>query len=312
MLFGGSFSFETKKSLRLVESEKETKIKVWRNPTEEQINEAAEKMTEETRAEFLNIGLDESAFELIRGSILQGKIEFARSKANEIKGGRNKIAGTLLLSREKKRTEKQRKRAEIAEEKSLTDPLTGLKNRDGYEDAVNKEFSRADRHGTTFSLVMIDIDHFKRFNDEHGHVVGDEVLKLVAKYLKKIARESDTVARYGGEEFILILPETDYKGAEAFSKKLVKYVRDKSKKSSLPEVTISAGFAEFNQETEVKGEEERLTDEISLKVAADTALYNAKSPNQDEAHPGRDRAVGYQKGMTIPQKKDVDTKKGVA
>ncbi|MCA1703171.1 MAG: sensor domain-containing diguanylate cyclase, partial [Actinobacteria bacterium] len=87
-----------------------------------------------------------------------------------------------------------------------TDGLTGLANRRTFQKVLEKELSRAQRNGDQVTLMMLDVDHFKKFNDTHGHQAGDEVLELVAKTLRDASRDFDTPARYGGEEFAVILP----------------------------------------------------------------------------------------------------------
>ena len=105
-----------------------------------------------------------------------------------------------------------------------TDALTGLANRRAFDDALARRWAEFQRSGRTFSLVLGDIDHFKKCNDQHGHQVGDEVLRGVAGVLRRAAREMDLPARYGGEEFVLILPELPPAGAEAAMERLRKAV----------------------------------------------------------------------------------------
>ncbi|MCF5632818.1 diguanylate cyclase, partial [Pseudomonas syringae] len=118
---------------------------------------------------------------------------------------------TWLLSRELRR----RRRAEDAlASLAATDGLTGLDNRRQLDEAMDTEWARAQRSGKRLSLLMIDVDHFKAFNERHGHQGGDEALRLVAQTIShNIRRPGDRLARYGGEEFVVVLPETDLKGA---------------------------------------------------------------------------------------------------
>jgi diguanylate cyclase (GGDEF)-like protein len=97
---------------------------------------------------------------------------------------------------------------------SITDPLTTVYNRRYMMEQLPRELDRASRYGRQLSLIMCDIDHFKRVNDTHGHMVGDEVLKLVADTLKNSVRTADWIARYGGEEFVVVLPETPVSKAQ--------------------------------------------------------------------------------------------------
>ncbi|MBI3608873.1 MAG: sensor domain-containing diguanylate cyclase, partial [Nitrospirae bacterium] len=107
---------------------------------------------------------------------------------------------------------------------SLTDPLTGLGNRRAFEMRMEEEVHRADRQHTPLSLVMVDIDHFKRFNDTFGHPAGDEALHAVAQKLKTAARLSDFSCRYGGEEFAVMLPNTNAGNARILAERLRKAV----------------------------------------------------------------------------------------
>ncbi len=103
---------------------------------------------------------------------------------------------------------------------AFTDFLTGLKTRGYFEQQLEMELARAERRGTPVAVLMIDIDHFKRLNDTHGHHAGDIVLRDVAAILTRDLREIDIAARYGGEEFILLLPETDLQGAKLVAQRL--------------------------------------------------------------------------------------------
>ncbi len=104
----------------------------------------------------------------------------------------------------------QRQAAELETQVAVarTDALTGLHNRRAFDDELNRRFAEWERRKTPFSLLMVDVDHFKKFNDQHGHQAGDQVLRDVAAALSKTTREMDLVARYGGEEFAIILPVT--------------------------------------------------------------------------------------------------------
>ncbi|MEJ2756235.1 MAG: diguanylate cyclase, partial [Gammaproteobacteria bacterium] len=103
---------------------------------------------------------------------------------------------------------------------SQVDGLTGLYNRIHWEQRMAAEFARSRRYGTTFSLLMIDIDHFKKINDEFGHLAGDDVIRMVAKLIQNSSRKSDIAGRYGGEEFGILLCETGITGAVIFAERL--------------------------------------------------------------------------------------------
>lgn len=141
-----------------------------------------------------------------------------------------------------------------------TDPLTGLKNRRGLDDALSAQFAMLARYDMPFSVVMFDIDHFKRVNDEHGHLHGDRVLHELGRLFDEFVRETDVVARYGGEEFMVVMPQTDLAGACVFAQRLRERVQETLS------VTVSGGVA-----TAVPGDTQE-----ALLARADAALYQAK------------------------------------
>ncbi|HEY6808555.1 MAG TPA: diguanylate cyclase [Gemmatimonadales bacterium] len=156
---------------------------------------------------------------------------------------------------------------------SVTDALTGLYNRRYLMETLANEARRSRRLKHTFTVLMSDVDHFKQFNDAHGHLKGDEALRCVAKVLKDCSRDVDCVARYGGEEFMIILPETPTKGAVEVAERIRE--RLAAEQVAGGRLTLSIGVAEFPANGE--GEE-------ALSAAADAALYQAKGA-------GRDRVV---------------------
>lgn len=114
-----------------------------------------------------------------------------------------------------------------AEFNSITDSLTGLYNRRYFDEVLRTEFSRLTRSGSTLTLIMLDIDHFKKFNDSYGHLAGDKCIQMIASTLKAcVERPSDIAARYGGEEFIVILPDTDENGAKVLGERFRKRIED--------------------------------------------------------------------------------------
>lgn len=164
---------------------------------------------------------------------------------------------------------------------ATTDALTGLQNRRAFEDNLKVEHQRAKRYGKDFSLLLLDIDHFKKVNDTYGHVAGDAALKTLAFILEQQTRDIDSVARFGGEEFIIILPETGESGALVVAERIRKTVSNTP--FTLPdareiEVTISIGIASHPLCT--KHPE-------SMLEQADRALYLAKNA-------GRNRVSQYQ------------------
>lgn len=161
---------------------------------------------------------------------------------------------------------------------SSLDGLTGISNRRRFDEVLKQEWQRAKRHGTTISLILMDIDFFKLYNDHYGHQGGDDCLKKVARVLENsLRRESDMVARYGGEEFVVILPETDDAGAmsvaEAMRSKLQEQKIPHQKSKVNEYVSISLGVATTIPPRD--GEPE------SLIAAADQALYKAKEEGRN-------------------------------
>ena len=150
------------------------------------------------------------------------------------------------------------------------DGLTGLKNRRAFEDRMVEEVTRMKRTGSSVSLLLIDIDHFKDFNDAFGHPRGDEVLRMVARLLSRSIRDSDTAARYGGEEFAIILPQTDREGAMQMGERL----REVIENAVWPErrITISVGTATPSDASQTIDE---------LVDHADRALYRSKQAGRN-------------------------------
>jgi diguanylate cyclase len=177
--------------------------------------------------------------------------------------------------------------AELGEVSELVyqDYLTGTLNRRGMEDAFEREFARAERHGIPLSIALLDVDHFKRLNDTYGHEAGDQALIHLAKVVKEILRPTDTVARYGGEEFVIILPDT---AADNAVKIMTRLQRELTKRFFLHDnnrilITFSAGV------TEREGQESS----DAMIARADGALYRAKQT-------GRNRVLLAQPGDAAP------------
>ncbi len=156
------------------------------------------------------------------------------------------------------------------EERSITDQLTGLYNRRHLELALATECERARRHGHPVSLLLLDIDHFKAYNDSHGHLAGDEVLRRVGQLLRETVRAGDCAARYGGEEFVVVLPNTGTDGAVDLAERLRQGMRDEAFEGGT--VTASVGVTQSPTK--------EFTPE-SLIAAADEALYRAKREGRD-------------------------------
>ncbi len=187
-----------------------------------------------------------------------------------------------------------RKKNKELHELSITDSLTGLYNRKHLMETLDNEVARSKRHKHDFAVLVIDIDHFKEYNDTYGHLAGDEVLSRLASVFKKSVRSCDYVARYGGEEFILVLPEIGpedgVKAAERIRKKVVKenFAGDGKPR----EVTVSVGVASYPKDGD---------DPQDIIRHADAALYKSKES-------GRNQVVLA--GQTPKKKKQKSKSKG--
>lgn len=169
---------------------------------------------------------------------------------------------------------------------SITDPLTGIGNRRHFIELAQREFQRSHRYQRPLSLIMMDLDHFKVVNDTYGHLVGDKVLRAIAKLCERNLRESDIIGRYGGEEFLILLPETpvnpsdpnksDEHTAKAVAERLRKMVESTPTKTAQGEIpiTISLGIAELTDDV---GDLDTLIDR------ADQALYQAKQGGRNQS-----------------------------
>ena len=187
-------------------------------------------------------------------------------------------------------TEKKQKEEELFTQAS-TDPLTGLFNRRQFELMANAQVALANRHKTAYCVIMLDIDHFKKVNDTHGHDTGDEVLKYIALVLKTSLRESDILARYGGEEFILFLPHTSPTEGYHVAERLRLSVEQSNIFSGdkVLNVTISLGLSAS------------MNANLNLVIKeADTALYESKTS-------GRNKTTLYTGRLKNYQKPDDDT-----
>ncbi len=159
----------------------------------------------------------------------------------------------------------------------MTDQLTSLRNRRAFDEEVLSHIQQFRREQRNSSLLLVDIDNFKQFNDTHGHLVGDKVLAYVALALKQGVRGDDFVARYGGEEFVILLPDTEQSGAMVVAEQLRSRIAErhlsigKDKKLSLGAITVSIGVACLCHDD----------DRESYLTRADEALYRAKSAGRN-------------------------------
>ena len=164
-----------------------------------------------------------------------------------------------------------------AEQDAITDHLTRLYNFRYFTQQLAREKDRAERHNIPFSLLMLDIDYFKVYNDTLGHQAGDEVLQKVATLLMQNTRSSDFIARYGGEEFVIICPEMDKNGGQQIAEKLCKIIADTpfphEKELPTKAVTISIGVAAYPADSR---------DGDELIQCADSALYSAKRNGRNQ------------------------------
>ena len=159
---------------------------------------------------------------------------------------------------------------------SRTDELTGITNRRHFMELFERELARARRHQRLLSCVLVDLDHFKRINDTHGHLAGDAVLASVARTIETSLRDIDTVARWGGEEFIILLPDTDAAGAEEVAGRCLRRIQDQVVLHGevALRVTASMGIASFPKEGVTRVED--------LVHLADAALYRAKDAGRNQ------------------------------
>lgn len=207
-----------------------------------------------------------------------------------LRDDRGKIVGSVCVARDlsqlketlatlERTNERLREANRMLQQLSLLDALTSIPNRRYFEEYFNQEWRRAARNRKDLSLVMVDIDHFKAFNDTYGHQAGDECLKQVARALNSVLkRQSDFVARYGGEEFAIVLPDTDLNGAVLLAEKMLEQVitlqLEHSQSDTSEWLTISAGVASTVPRPGAN--------QAVLVAEADHALYQAKQSGRQQ------------------------------
>lgn len=183
---------------------------------------------------------------------------------------------TFLLDRLKKNAAELERVNGSLRDLANRDGLTGLYNHRYFREALERELARSERGGGKLSLVFIDIDHFKQFNDTHGHLAGDQLLRELSQILRLQIREASLVARYGGDEFVLMLPDTGRDGAQTMAERIRSAVErhpfDGAASELHQTVTLSGGVATFPDDA---------ADDKTLIECADRALYRAKSAGRN-------------------------------
>jgi len=173
------------------------------------------------------------------------------------------------LERTRSQLDSMQSQLQKAEHLAVSDPLTSLPNRRGMDAVLAREVSRARRHKVPMCLALLDIDHFKRINDEHGHAAGDRALVHFAQVVRQKIRDVDILGRFGGEEFLLLMPDTPLIGAEFGVNRLLGAMQNAP--LQLPQATLivrfSAGVAQWRMDE----------DPEALIARADAAMYAAKS-----------------------------------
>jgi len=175
-----------------------------------------------------------------------------------------------VLDTNRSEVETLREQLRASHELAMSDALTGLRNRNGFNESLQLSISRARDSGTPLCLLLADLDHFKRINDTYGHLLGDKVLRTISRILRESVRGADTVARFGGEEFAILLPETPLAGAIKVAESLCSNIargriRDMNDRM-IDQVTISVGVGSLQIDD----------DPESFIGRVDRALYDAK------------------------------------
>ena len=249
---------------------------------------------------FKHFSLDENSVRLMLDQVAENSVEILNTfeldpgdmrpytqllqEANEELGKLNLSYEQLVIELKEAKEKSERLTKELSDANSrlndlvYTDSLTGLYNHRYFQENLSAELNRAHRYDFSVSLIIFDIDYFKKVNDNYGHPAGDQVLKNIAKAIKESIRPSDIVARYGGEEFAVILPQTDISGVKIFAARIRRCVEGviteyEDKKIM---VTISLGGTTFSPD------KPEITKDILFETA-DRALYFSKNNGRNQA-----------------------------
>ncbi|MEW6068779.1 MAG: diguanylate cyclase [Nitrospirota bacterium] len=229
------------------------------------------KVNEDTKGiPIIMLTVKSSMHEKIKG-LQAGADDYLPKPYNEVELNARIYASLRTKALQDELREKNRQLEEVllkVENLAITDPLTSLYNRRYIEAAIEKEVSRTERYHSSTSCLMIDIDYFKKVNDEFGHQVGDMVLKEIAKIIKGCIREIDVLARWGGEEFLVLMPETKKENAGHAASRIVNTISNYNFPNVSRQVTVSIGVASIPDPSIESAEK--------LINASDFALYEAK------------------------------------
>ena len=260
-----------------------TKVKMVRSKMKEAFGiqgEAVDKLIDDVASKSLEIL---SSFDVSPGTMQP--FSTILQEANEELGKLNTSYELMVieLRQAKEKTEKLANELHSANiklhELAFRDALTGLFNHRFFQEALDRELDRTMRYQRDLSLIIFDIDHFKKVNDTYGHPVGDRVLAAIGRSAEQTVRNSDVIARYGGEEFAIILPETDFMGAAALAERLRSGIEllDIEVEGTTIKVTVSVGFTSCRHN--IRNPEKR-----TIIGMADKALYIAKQSGRNKVH----------------------------
>ncbi len=261
-----------------LEASDDSTRKVFEN--RQKLDQEIESQTRDMESRALN-ATDLSALKALvqeRVDSIRQRMEEHRSEEQKLIAEQEQQMKELKERLKEMEEETEQLRTQVREERhqAFTDALTGLPNRFAYEERLEQEYERWKRYQSPLSLIVIDVDHFKRINDTYGHQAGDKALRIIARELSVSTRKTDFIGRYGGEEIVILMPETSADAALAAAEKLRKKIEEcgfhfREKKVT---ITVSCGISEYRQGDTPESAFER----------ADQALYEAKRS-------GRNRCV---------------------